>query len=71
MPRWPPSVFYHGTTWSNWASIADEGLTPRTRHAVHLRTDVETATRVGAGHDQPLVLVVEAARMRAVDRSRP
>ncbi|MFP3564019.1 RNA 2'-phosphotransferase [Paraburkholderia sp. SIMBA_030] len=42
----PPAVLYHGTTGRNWASVADEGLTPRTRHAVHLSTDVETATRV-------------------------
>ncbi|REE17727.1 putative RNA 2'-phosphotransferase [Paraburkholderia sp. BL27I4N3] len=61
----PPAVLYHGTAWSNWESIAADGLTPRTRHAVHLSTDVNTATRVGARHGQPLVLVVDAARMRA------
>lgn len=61
----PPAVLYHGTAWSNWESIAVEGLTPRTRHAVHLSTDVDTATRVGARHGQPLVLVVDTARMRA------
>jgi putative RNA 2'-phosphotransferase len=61
----PPAVLYHGTAWSNWESIADEGLTPRTRHAVHLSTDVDTATRVGARHGRPLVLIVDAARMRA------
>ncbi|TDN68867.1 RNA 2'-phosphotransferase [Paraburkholderia sp. BL10I2N1] len=61
----PPTVLYHGTTWSNRASIAEEGLTPRTRHAVHLSTDVDTATRVGARHGQPLILVVDAAQMHA------
>ncbi|WP_175151328.1 RNA 2'-phosphotransferase [Paraburkholderia ultramafica] len=61
----PPAVLYHGTTWSNWASIAEEGLTPRTRHAVHLSTDIDTATRVGARHGQLLVLVVNAAQMHA------
>ncbi|WP_408425930.1 RNA 2'-phosphotransferase [Paraburkholderia fungorum] len=61
----PPAVLYHGTAWSNWTSIADEGLTPRTRHAVHLSTDVETATRVGSRHGRPLVLVVDAALMHA------
>ncbi|QQC63182.1 RNA 2'-phosphotransferase [Paraburkholderia ginsengisoli] len=61
----PPAVLYHGTAWSNWESIAADGLTPRTRHAVHLSTDVNTATRVGARHGQPLVLVVDAAQMHA------
>jgi putative RNA 2'-phosphotransferase len=61
----PPAVLYHGTAWSNWASIAIEGLTAQTRHAVHLSTDVDTATRVGARNGAPLVLVVGAARMHA------
>ncbi|WP_309585587.1 RNA 2'-phosphotransferase [Paraburkholderia phenoliruptrix] len=61
----PPAVLYHGTAWSNWTSIAVEGLTPRTRHAVHLSTDVDTATRVGARHGPPLVLVVDAAQMHS------
>jgi putative RNA 2'-phosphotransferase len=61
----PPTVLYHGTAWSSWVSIAAEGLTPQTRHAVHLSKDVDTATRVGARHGQPLVLVVDAARMHA------
>lgn len=61
----PPDVLFHGTVWSNWTSIAVEGLTARTRHAVHLSTDADTATRVGARHGQPLVLVVDAAQMHA------
>ncbi|RKE34692.1 putative RNA 2'-phosphotransferase [Paraburkholderia sp. BL23I1N1] len=61
----PPAVLYHGTAWRNWESIAADGLTPRTRHAVHLSTDVNTATRIGARHGQPLVLVVNAVQMYA------
>ncbi|MFM0629831.1 RNA 2'-phosphotransferase [Paraburkholderia xenovorans] len=61
----PPAVLYHGTAWSNWTSIAVDGLTAQTRHAVHLSTDADTATRVGSRHGQPLVLVVYAARMHA------
>jgi putative RNA 2'-phosphotransferase len=61
----PPDVLYHGTAWRNWTSIAVEGLTAQTRHAVHLSTDSDTATRVGARHGQPLVLVVDAAQMHA------
>jgi putative RNA 2'-phosphotransferase len=60
-----PAVLYHGTARSNWTSIAVEGLTAQSRHAVHLSTDVETATRVGARHGSPLVLVVDAAKMQA------
>jgi putative RNA 2'-phosphotransferase len=59
----PPAILYHGTAWSNWASITVEGLTPRTRHAVHLSTDIDTATRVGARQGSPLVLVVDASQM--------
>lgn len=61
----PPAVLYHGTAWSNWARIAIEGLTPQTRHAVHLSLDIDTATRVGARHGRPMVLVVDAAKMYA------
>ncbi|MFP3550498.1 RNA 2'-phosphotransferase [Paraburkholderia sp. SIMBA_049] len=61
----PPAALYHGTARGNWTSIAVEGLTARTRHAVHLSTDVDTATRVGARHGPPLVLVVDAAQMYA------
>ncbi|WP_420914467.1 RNA 2'-phosphotransferase [Burkholderia stabilis] len=59
------SVLYHGTAWSNWANIVAEGLTPRARHAVHLSTDIETATRVGARHGRPLIHLVDAAKMHA------
>lgn len=61
----PPAVLYHGTAWSNWKRIAVEGLKAQTRHAVHLSTDVDMAKQVGARHGQPLVLVVDAARMHA------
>ncbi|CAB3691917.1 putative RNA 2'-phosphotransferase [Paraburkholderia rhynchosiae] len=61
----PPAVLYHGTAWSNWTHIAVEGLTAQTRHAVHLSTDADTATRVGTRHGPPLVLVVDAAQMHA------
>ncbi|CAB3974538.1 RNA 2'-phosphotransferase [Burkholderia aenigmatica] len=60
----PPPTLYHGTAWGNWVRIAREGLTAQSRHAVHLSTDAETATRVGARHGRPVVLVVDAARMR-------
>jgi putative RNA 2'-phosphotransferase len=61
----PPAILYHGTAWSNWMRISGEGLTSRARHAVHLSTNINTATRVGARHGQPLVLVVDAGQMHA------
>ncbi|MFD1558831.1 RNA 2'-phosphotransferase [Paraburkholderia silviterrae] len=59
----PPAILYHGTAWNNWAHIAREGLRAQSRQAVHLSADVDTATRVGARHGRPIVLVVDAARM--------
>ncbi|SAL50851.1 RNA 2'-phosphotransferase [Caballeronia peredens] len=61
----PPAILYHGTAWSNWPRISIEGLTSRTRHAVHLSMDTDTARKVGARHGQPLVLVVQAGQMHA------
>ncbi|RKR36198.1 RNA 2'-phosphotransferase [Paraburkholderia sp. BL17N1] len=61
----PPPVLYHGTAWSSWPSISKEGLKPGNRHAVHLSTDIVTATRVGERHGRPIVLEVDAGRMHA------
>jgi putative RNA 2'-phosphotransferase len=35
------------------------------RHHVHLSSDIETATRVGARHGRPTVFEVDAAAMHA------
>ncbi|MFD0885974.1 RNA 2'-phosphotransferase [Streptosporangium algeriense] len=61
----PPAVLYHGTVARNVAAIRAEGLRPMNRHHVHLSPDRETATRVGARRGVPVVLVVDAAAMRA------
>ena len=63
--RVPPEVLYHGTATSSLDSIFSEGLKPGRRHHVHLSVDIETATKVGARHGKPAVLVVAAARMHA------
>ncbi|GGL13764.1 putative RNA 2'-phosphotransferase [Sphaerisporangium melleum] len=61
----PPAVLYHGTVSRHLAPIREQGLRPMSRHHVHLSGDRETATRVGARRGTPVVLVVDAAAMRA------
>jgi putative RNA 2'-phosphotransferase len=61
----PPAVLYHGTASRTLGLIWQDGLLPMARHAVHLSADVETAHRVGGRHGKPVVLTVDAARMRA------
>jgi putative RNA 2'-phosphotransferase len=47
------------------AAISREGLKPGSRHHVHLSADGQTAQAVGLRYGLPVVLVVDAARMRA------
>ncbi|MFC8103465.1 RNA 2'-phosphotransferase [Streptomyces sp. NPDC057363] len=59
----PPPYLYHGTVARRLDAIRAEGLRPMNRHDVHLSTDRETATRVGARRGRPVVLSVDAAAM--------
>ncbi|WP_164659108.1 RNA 2'-phosphotransferase [Tropicibacter sp. Alg240-R139] len=59
----PPATLFHGTARKNLDSIFATGLEPRGRDQVHLSIDVETATRVGARHGKPVVLLVSSHRM--------
>jgi putative RNA 2'-phosphotransferase len=68
-PAEPPPTLYHGTAVGTVEAIFREGLKPGRRHHVHLSADVETATKVGARHGRPAVLIVDAARMRAEGRA--
>ncbi|MEU6893228.1 RNA 2'-phosphotransferase [Streptomyces sp. NPDC046557] len=61
----PPAYLYHGTVAPALDAIRSEGLRPMARHHVHLSTDRETATRVGARRGRPVVLAVDAAAMHA------
>ncbi|MFD9737446.1 RNA 2'-phosphotransferase [Umezawaea sp. NPDC059074] len=61
----PPAVLYHGTVGRVLPDVHRDGLRPMNRHDVHLSTTVETAQRVGARRGRPVVLVVDAAAMRA------
>lgn len=60
-----PAALYHGTGAQTVDVILREGLRRMARHHVHLSPDVETARRVGGRHGRPVVLVVDAAAMRA------
>ena len=62
-PQTPPRTLYHGTTGQFTAAIFKDGLRPMTRYHVHLSPDTETAGRVGARRDKPIILRVDAGAM--------
>jgi putative RNA 2'-phosphotransferase len=64
VPVEPPELLYHGTVARFLDSIRQEGLVRGNRHHVHLSADRETAARVGQRRGRPVVLVIEAGRMR-------
>ena len=65
-PADPPAVLFHGTPNGNLGAILREGLRPRSRHHVHLSTDVPTAVAVGRRRSADVaVLRVAAAEMTA------
>src|SRR5262249_37445407 len=63
-PTAPPDVLYHGTAERFLTSIKQQGLIKGKRRHVHLSADVDTATKVGRRHGKPVVLKVEAGKMR-------
>jgi putative RNA 2'-phosphotransferase len=63
-PTAPPEFLYHGTAERFLTSIKQQGLIKGKRHHVHLSADVDTATKVGRRHGKPVVLRIEAGRMR-------
>lgn len=60
----PPHTLYHGTASRFTASIEAKGLLPQSRLYVHLSPDAATARAVGQRHGDPVVYLVDAARMR-------
>lgn len=64
-PQVPPPELFHGTARRFVAAISQQGLLPQSRQHVHLSTTRELATRVGARHGSPVVLVMQASRMHA------
>lgn len=61
----PEGPVYHGTIEKNIKSILKDGLIPQRRLHVHLSKDVTTATNVGKRHGAPIILEIDARRMRA------
>lgn len=62
-PQEPPDVLYHGTASRFIESIKKTGLQKRDRHHVHLSVSPEVAAVVGKRYGQPVILVIDAARM--------
>ena len=63
-PSEPPDILYHGTSTRTLPVILREGLRPMSRQHVHLSSAIDTAINVGKRHGQPVVLAVDAAKMR-------
>lgn len=61
----PPPVLWHGTPESAIQQISQQGLHPMRRQYVHLTTQPELATRIGARHGKPRLLKVDAAAAHA------
>lgn len=59
----PPEILFHGTGENSVQSILDSGLEKRTRHHVHLSSNIETAIKVGQRHGKPFVFKVLAEEM--------
>lgn len=60
----PPERLYHGTVERFLPSIRREGLKKGQRQYVHLSGDRATAANVGRRRGEPVVLQVDAGRMR-------
>jgi putative RNA 2'-phosphotransferase len=64
-PAEPPEEHFHGTADRFLPALLRDGLLKMARHHVHLSPDSDTARMVGSRHGRPVILVVDAARMRA------
>ena len=60
----PPDLLYHGTVGKFMDRIRSIGLVRGRRHHVHLSGDRETAVAVGKRRGSPVVLTIQAGRMR-------
>jgi putative RNA 2'-phosphotransferase len=63
-PADPPALLFHGTAKHTLDAILAAGLNKMSRHHVHLSLDADTARRVAIRHGKPVILLVDAGRMR-------
>lgn len=63
-PKEPPYTLYHGTATKNMNSILKDGIDKRGRQHVHLSDNIETAQKVGSRHGVPVILKIDAYRMK-------
>ncbi len=59
----PPETLYHGTATRFLPSILETGIQRMKRHHVHLSSDLETASKVGARHGKLVILEVNTRAM--------
>ncbi len=60
-----PDVVFHGTTVEFLPFIKEEGLKKMNRQYVHLSFEEKTAFKVGKRHGEPVILKIDAKRMKA------
>ena len=61
----PPSILYHGTSYSNYHNIKKYGgISKMQRQYVHLSSDIYTALLVGKRHGNPMVIEIDTEAMR-------
>lgn len=59
----PPMELWHGTGKKYVESIDEQGLIPKSRLYVHLSKDIDTATKVGRRHGNPVLYLVKSGDM--------
>ena len=64
-PIEPPETLFHGTVRKFLAPIRSGGLLKMSRNHVHLSADRETASQVGSRRGEPVILLIDSARMHA------
>lgn len=59
----PPEILFHGTVEKFISEIKSKGLLKMRRQHVHLSKDKETAIKVGSRRGNPIILIVDCAKM--------
>lgn len=59
----PPEILYHGTATRFSGGIFSKGLIGKSRLYVHLSDNAKIAKSVGSRHGEPVVLIIDSAKM--------